>query len=71
MGVSQRADCCCDHLTGKLVYHSITVSRYTEKLANRTFIQFWAPQVQAWEWAIVIIIPVFLLQLIHVRVYGV
>ncbi|KIK33649.1 hypothetical protein CY34DRAFT_18238 [Suillus luteus UH-Slu-Lm8-n1] len=30
----------------------------------------WAPQVQAWEWAIVIIVPVFLLQLIHVRVYG-
>ncbi|KAG1758917.1 amino acid permease-domain-containing protein [Suillus occidentalis] len=26
-------------------------------------------EVQAWEWAIVIIVPVFLLQLIHVRVY--
>ncbi|KAH7921088.1 hypothetical protein BV22DRAFT_1020021 [Leucogyrophana mollusca] len=31
---------------------------------------YWAPQVQAWEWAIIIIVPVFALQLIHVRVYG-
>ncbi|KAG2738095.1 hypothetical protein P692DRAFT_20842171 [Suillus brevipes Sb2] len=42
----------------------------SELTAAAIILQFWAPQVQAWEWAIVIIIPVFLLQLIHVRVYG-
>ncbi|KAG1736432.1 amino acid permease/ SLC12A domain-containing protein [Suillus paluster] len=42
----------------------------TENIADRTFHQYWAPQVQAWEWALAIIVPVFLLQLIHVRVYG-
>ncbi|KAL4076475.1 amino acid permease, theoretically lysine-specific [Scleroderma citrinum] len=31
---------------------------------------FWAPQVQPWQWALVIIVPIFALQLIHVRVYG-
>ncbi|KIK32579.1 hypothetical protein CY34DRAFT_101158 [Suillus luteus UH-Slu-Lm8-n1] len=41
-----------------------------ELTAAAIILQFWAPQVQAWEWAIVIIVPVFLLQLIHVRVYG-
>ncbi|KAG1807576.1 amino acid permease, theoretically lysine-specific [Suillus variegatus] len=40
------------------------------KITDGTFNQFWAPQVQAWEWALVIIVPVFLLQLIHVRAYG-
>lgn len=33
-------------------------------------IQFWAPQIQPWQWALMIIVPVFALQLIHVRVYG-
>lgn len=42
----------------------------SELTAAAIILQFWAPQVQAWEWAIVIIVPVFLLQLIHVRVYG-
>ncbi|KAG1738782.1 amino acid permease/ SLC12A domain-containing protein [Suillus lakei] len=52
------------------IVYACNVSRYTEKIADRTFNQYWAPQVQAWEWALVIIVPVFLLQLIHVRVYG-
>ncbi|KAG2120366.1 amino acid permease/ SLC12A domain-containing protein, partial [Suillus clintonianus] len=42
----------------------------SELTAAAVILQFWAPQVQAWEWALVIIVPVFLLQLIHVRVYG-
>lgn len=42
----------------------------SELTAAAIILQFWAPQVQAWEWALVIIVPVFLLQLIHVRVYG-
>lgn len=32
--------------------------------------QYWAPQLQAWQWALIVIVPVFALQLIHVRVYG-
>ncbi|KAI6159956.1 amino acid permease/ SLC12A domain-containing protein [Pisolithus thermaeus] len=31
---------------------------------------FWAPHIQPWQWALIIIVPVFALQLIHVRVYG-
>lgn len=42
----------------------------SELTAAAIILQYWAPQVQAWEWALVIIVPVFLLQLIHVRVYG-
>ncbi|KAG2142748.1 amino acid permease-domain-containing protein [Suillus bovinus] len=41
-----------------------------ELTAAAIILQFWAPQVQAWEWALVIIVPVFLLQLIDVRAYG-
>ncbi|KAI6032314.1 amino acid permease-domain-containing protein [Pisolithus microcarpus] len=33
-------------------------------------LEFWAPQIQPWQWALIIIVPVFALQLIHVRVYG-
>lgn len=42
----------------------------SELTAAAIILQFWAPHVQAWQWALVIIVPVFLLQLIHVRVYG-
>ncbi|OAX38858.1 hypothetical protein K503DRAFT_815677 [Rhizopogon vinicolor AM-OR11-026] len=42
----------------------------SELTAAAIILQYWAPQVQAWEWALAIIVPVFLLQLIHVRVYG-
>ncbi|KAF8888141.1 amino acid permease-domain-containing protein, partial [Gymnopilus junonius] len=33
-------------------------------------LQFWTDRLQPWHWAIIIIVPVFALQLIHVRVYG-
>ncbi|EGO02342.1 hypothetical protein SERLA73DRAFT_49618 [Serpula lacrymans var. lacrymans S7.3] len=41
-----------------------------ELTAAAIILQYWAPNVQAWEWALVIIAPVFAMQLIHVRVYG-
>ncbi|KIJ13360.1 hypothetical protein PAXINDRAFT_81447 [Paxillus involutus ATCC 200175] len=41
-----------------------------ELTAAAIILQFWAPQVQPWQWALIIIIPIFLLQLVHVRVYG-
>ncbi|KAF7975604.1 hypothetical protein HWV62_9179 [Athelia sp. TMB] len=42
----------------------------SELTAAAVILQYWAPQVQGWEWALIIIFPVFALQLIHVRVYG-
>ncbi|KDR84458.1 hypothetical protein GALMADRAFT_56386 [Galerina marginata CBS 339.88] len=41
-----------------------------ELTAAAVIIQFWTDKLQAWHWALVIIIPIFALQLIHVRVYG-
>ncbi|KAF9235205.1 amino acid permease/ SLC12A domain-containing protein [Melanogaster broomeanus] len=41
-----------------------------ELTAAAIILQFWAPQVQPWQWALIIIVPIFLMQLIHVRVYG-
>ncbi|KIJ69699.1 hypothetical protein HYDPIDRAFT_79112 [Hydnomerulius pinastri MD-312] len=41
-----------------------------ELTAAAIILQFWAPQVQPWEWALVIIVPIFIMQLIHVGVYG-
>ncbi|KAI9569258.1 amino acid permease/ SLC12A domain-containing protein, partial [Boletus coccyginus] len=38
--------------------------------AAAVILEFWAPQVQPWQWALVIIAPIFLMQLIHVRVYA-
>jgi len=32
---------------------------------------YWSPLLQPWHWAIIIIVPIFFLQLIHVRVYGI
>lgn len=48
-------------------YSRVTASELT---AAAVILQYWTPKLQAWEWAIVIIIPVFAMQLIHVRVYG-
>jgi amino acid permease len=42
----------------------------SELTSAAIIIQFWLPNIQGWVWAIVIIVPLFLLQLIHVRVYG-
>ncbi|KAF8804296.1 amino acid permease [Phlegmacium glaucopus] len=41
-----------------------------ELTAAAVILQFWTPALQAWEWAIIIIVPIFALQLIHVRAYG-
>ncbi|ORX59810.1 hypothetical protein DM01DRAFT_1381319 [Hesseltinella vesiculosa] len=42
----------------------------TELTAAEIIIQFWAPNVPTWVWGIVIIVPMFLINLINVRVYG-
>lgn len=42
----------------------------SELTAAAIILQFWTPALQSWHWAIIIVVPVFLLQLIHVRVYG-
>ncbi|KAF9461615.1 amino acid permease/ SLC12A domain-containing protein [Collybia nuda] len=41
-----------------------------ELTAAAIILQFWTPKLLAWHWAVIIIVPIFLLQLIHVRVYG-
>ncbi|KAI6114751.1 amino acid permease-domain-containing protein [Pisolithus croceorrhizus] len=41
-----------------------------ELTAAAIILEFWAPHIQPWQWALIIIVPVFALQLIHVRVYG-
>ncbi|KAL6307122.1 amino acid permease-domain-containing protein [Sparassis latifolia] len=41
-----------------------------ELTAAAVILQFWTARLQAWEWALVIIVPIFAMQLIHVRVYG-
>ncbi|KAF8871945.1 amino acid permease-domain-containing protein [Gymnopilus junonius] len=41
-----------------------------ELTAAAVILQFWTDRLQPWHWAIIIIVPVFALQLIHVRVYG-
>lgn len=42
----------------------------SELTAAAVILQFWTQKLQPWHWAIIIIVPVFALQLIHVRVYG-
>ncbi|KAI6101730.1 amino acid permease-domain-containing protein [Pisolithus croceorrhizus] len=42
----------------------------SELTAAAVILEFWAPHIQPWQWALMIIVPVFALQLIHVRVYG-
>ncbi|CAA7259463.1 unnamed protein product [Cyclocybe aegerita] len=42
----------------------------SELTAAAVILQFWTQTLQPWHWAIIIIIPMFALQLIHVRVYG-
>ncbi|OCH90025.1 hypothetical protein OBBRIDRAFT_731645 [Obba rivulosa] len=41
-----------------------------EITAAAVILQFWDSRIQPWQWALIIIVPVFVLQLIHVRVYG-
>ncbi|KAI0941062.1 hypothetical protein AcW1_005123 [Taiwanofungus camphoratus] len=42
----------------------------SELTAAAVILQFWDARIQAWEWALIIITPIFVMQLIHVRVYG-
>ncbi|RDB20075.1 Lysine-specific permease [Hypsizygus marmoreus] len=42
----------------------------SELTAAAIILQYWTPALLTWHWAIIIIVPIFLLQLIHVRVYG-
>ncbi|EJD55389.1 hypothetical protein AURDEDRAFT_109729 [Auricularia subglabra TFB-10046 SS5] len=42
----------------------------SELTAASIILQFWAPHVPSWAWALVLIVPIFAIQLIHVRVYG-
>ncbi|KAF9476781.1 hypothetical protein BDN70DRAFT_811712 [Pholiota conissans] len=41
-----------------------------ELTAAAVILQFWTQKLQTWHWALIIIVPMFALQLIHVRVYG-
>ncbi|KAN0096955.1 Amino acid permease domain containing protein [Tylopilus felleus] len=54
----------------QLMFGRRSLSIPSELTAAAVILQFWAPQVQPWQWALVIIVPIFLMQLIHVRVYG-
>ncbi|KAF8967512.1 amino acid permease-domain-containing protein [Flammula alnicola] len=41
-----------------------------ELTAAAVILQFWTQALQTWHWALIIIVPIFALQLIHVKVYG-
>ncbi|KIM38704.1 hypothetical protein M413DRAFT_420048 [Hebeloma cylindrosporum] len=41
-----------------------------ELTAAAVILQFWTQALQTWHWALIIIIPIFALQCIHVKVYG-
>ncbi|KAI0076970.1 hypothetical protein K474DRAFT_1644184 [Panus rudis PR-1116 ss-1] len=41
-----------------------------ELIAAAVILQYWTTALKPWEWALIIIIPIFAMQLIHVRVYG-
>ncbi|PRP82596.1 hypothetical protein PROFUN_04901 [Planoprotostelium fungivorum] len=42
----------------------------SELTAAAVILQFWAPHIDVWVWALIIIIPMFLIQFINVRVWG-
>jgi len=42
----------------------------SELTAAAGILQFWTQALQTWHWALIIIIPMFALQCIHVKVYG-
>ncbi|KAL4245745.1 hypothetical protein ABKN59_001626 [Abortiporus biennis] len=42
----------------------------SELISAAIILQYWTLKLQAWEWALVIIVPIFTMQLIHVRIYG-
>ncbi|RDX47758.1 hypothetical protein OH76DRAFT_1353813 [Lentinus brumalis] len=41
-----------------------------ELTAAAVILQYWDSRIATWQWALIIITPIFLMQLIHVRVYG-
>ncbi|KAL8283977.1 hypothetical protein RQP46_005090 [Phenoliferia psychrophenolica] len=42
----------------------------SELVAASVILSFWTQKLQSWEWSIIIIVPVFALQLINVRAYA-
>ncbi|OBZ70069.1 Lysine-specific permease [Grifola frondosa] len=42
----------------------------SELTAAAVILQYWDARLQPWQWALIIIAPIFVMQLIHVRVYG-
>ncbi|OSC97918.1 hypothetical protein PYCCODRAFT_1471421 [Trametes coccinea BRFM310] len=42
----------------------------SELTAAAVILQYWDSRITAWEWALIIVTPIFAMQLIHVRVYG-
>ncbi|KAI0638672.1 amino acid permease-domain-containing protein [Trametes polyzona] len=41
-----------------------------ELTAAAVILQYWDPRITGWQWALIIVTPIFAMQLIHVRVYG-
>ena len=42
----------------------------SELTAAAVILQYWTHRLQPWQWAIIITVPTFAFQLIHVRAYG-
>ncbi|KAK4700770.1 hypothetical protein P7C70_g5470, partial [Phenoliferia sp. Uapishka_3] len=42
----------------------------SELVAASVILSYWTDKLQSWEWSIIIIVPVFVLQLINVRAYA-
>jgi L-asparagine transporter-like permease len=42
----------------------------SELTASAVILEFWTPRLHPWQWGIIITVPVFAFQLIHVRAYG-
>jgi amino acid permease len=42
----------------------------SELTASAVILEFWTSRLHPWQWAIIITVPVFAFQLIHVRAYG-
>ncbi|KAK7696104.1 hypothetical protein QCA50_000747 [Cerrena zonata] len=42
----------------------------SELIAAAVILQYWTDALKPWMWALIIIFPIFAMQLIHVRVYG-
>ncbi|KAF8967529.1 amino acid permease-domain-containing protein [Flammula alnicola] len=64
----------CDRLSlillGLNYWLQWTLSIPSELTAAAVILQFWTQTLQTWHWVLIIIVPIFALQLIHVKVYG-